>query len=298
MTVVLAVVFFLLGAEAQNYALRYNSTTFPGRVITNSGREECPPAEQLEAVRGEVQTNVSALLRTLTFDASFNVSQYCGSGAWTRTVYINMTNTSQQCPGTFREYSSPVRTCGRRTGPASCDSATFSVNGARYSRVCGRVIAYQIGHPDAFYGGLVQGQSIDGYYVDGVSITHGSPRQHIWSFAGSPAETYTSQSTVLCPCSNTGVTSPNPPTFVGNDYFCETANNGSCCPSGHFFAGDPLFDGQGCGSTSTCCSFNNPPWFSKQLPTPTTDSIEVRVCDQQSTSTDDTPFQIIELYIQ
>ena len=175
MTVVLAVVFFLLGAEAQNYALRYNSTTFPGRVITSSGREECPPAEQLEAVRGEVQTNVSALLRTLSFDVSFNVSQYCGSGAWTRIVYINMTNTSQQCPGTFREYSSP---------------------------------------------------------------------------------------------------------------------------DGQFFASDPLFDGQGCGSTGTCCSFNNPPWFSKQLPTPTTDSIEVRVCDQQPTTTDDTPFQSIELYIQ
>ena len=297
MKFVFAVAFCLLGAEAQQSPLRYNSTRFPEWVITNSGRAGCPPAEQLEAVRNEVQRNVSALLRTLSFDESSGVSQYCGSGVWTRVVYINMTNTNQQCPGTFREYSSPVRTCGRRAGPASCDSATFSVNGARYSRVCGRVIAYQIGHPDAFVGGLSQGQSINGYYVDGISITHGSPRQHIWSFAGTPAETYTLGS-LLCPCSNTRIASPDPPAFVGNDYFCETANHGSCCPNGQFFASDPLFDGQGCGSTSTCCSFNNPPWFSKQLPTTTTDSIEVRVCDQQSTSVDDTPFQIIELYIQ
>lgn len=288
---------FLLGAfltEAQEPLLRYNSTTIPARVISNDGRESCPPADQREAARSEVIANVSALLRTV----SVNVSQYCGRGSWSRVVYINMTDNSQQCPGTFREYSTPVRTCGRRTtSVGSCDSATFSVNGARYNRVCGRVIAYQIGSPDAFYPGITEGRSIDSYYLDGISITHGSPRQHIWSFAASPTETYTLP-TRICPCSNTGVQDRNPPSFVGSDYFCETGDTGGCCRSGYFFASDPLFDGQGCGSTSTCCSFNNPPWFSKQLPTTTTNNIEVRVCSNERTSIDDVPFQILELYIQ
>ena len=26
--------------------------------------------------------------------------------------------------------------------------------------------------------------SINGFYMDGVSITHGSPRNHIWSYVG------------------------------------------------------------------------------------------------------------------
>ena len=213
-------------------------------------------------------------------------------------MHINMTDNSQQCPGTFREYSTPVRTCGRRTtSTGSCDSATFSVNGARYNRVCGRVIAYQIGSPDAFYPGISEGRTIDSYYLDGISITHGSPRQHIWSFAASPTETYTLPNRI-CPCSHTGIQDRNPPSFVGNDYFCETGDTATCCRSGYFFASDPLFDGQGCGSTSTCCSFNNPPWFSKQLPTTTTNNIEVRVCSNERTSTDDVPFQILELYIQ
>ena len=102
----------------------------------------------------------------------------------------------------------------------------------------------------------------------------------------------------LCPCSSSLVNASNPPSFVGNDYFCETGDPGNSCRNGYFFAADPLFDGQGCGSTSTCCSFNSPPWFSKQLLTATTDNIEVRVCSDEPTSSDDVSFQVLELYIQ
>ena len=28
-----------------------------------------------------------------------------------------------------------------------------------------------------------EGQTIDGYYVEGISITYGNPRQHIWTYA-------------------------------------------------------------------------------------------------------------------
>ena len=301
---IFVVLFVLLGAfftEAQQSPLRYNSTTFPARIITNNGTEGCPPAEQREAVRNEIKTNVSDVLLTLRTAIPDNVSQYCGGGAWTRIVHINMTDTTQQCPGTFREYTSPVRTCGRRTtSSGSCDSATFSVNSARYSRVCGRVIAYQVGSPSAFWPFLTSrsgATSIDGFYLDGISITHGLPRQHIWSFAASPSETYSGRND-LCPCSSSLVTASNPPSFVGNDYFCETGDPSNCCRHGYFFADDPLFDGHGCGSTSSCCSFNSPPWFSKQLLNATTDNIEVRVCSDEASSNDDVPFQILELYIQ
>ena len=60
-------------------------------------------------------------------------------------------------------------------------------------------------------------------------------------------------------------------------YFCDTGNRGGD-PFGSFLADDPLWDGAGCTSTSTCCTFNNPLWFHKQLPSATTDDIEMRVC--------------------
>lgn len=39
-----------------------------------------------------------------------------------------------------------------------------------------------------------------------------------------------------------------------------------------------------------------PPWFSVDLPNPTTDDIEVRIC--AGNSDEDTPIGLLELYIQ
>ena len=41
-----------------------------------------------------------------------------------------------------------------------------------------RVIGYQFGSTDAFCSNIDQA-----YYVDGISITHGSPCNHIWTYA-------------------------------------------------------------------------------------------------------------------
>ena len=39
--------------------------------------------------------------------------------------------------------------------------------------------------------------------------------------------------------------------------------------SSAFYIDDPLWDGEGCCSTSSCCEFNSPLWFCKSLPYPT-----------------------------
>ena len=59
--------------------------------------------------------------------------------------------------------------------------------------------------------------------MDGVSITHGGePRQHIWSYAASHSENSVKYSLGNCPCSfQQGST---PPSFVGNNYYCESGN--------------------------------------------------------------------------
>ena len=50
---------------------------------------------------------------------------------------------------------------------------------------------------------------------------------------------------------------------------------------------DPLWDGRGCILSNPCCSFNNPPWFYKQLPQPTTDDLEMRVCRDEDVGNED-----------
>ena len=64
----------------------------------------------------------------------------------------------------------------------------------------------------------------------------------------------------------------------------------------HFYPDDPLWDGQDCRTSSTCCSFNTPPYFTKLLPNPTTDDIEARIC--QKDNNDDSPVELVELYVQ
>ena len=88
------------------------------------------------------------------------------------------------------------------------------------------------------------------------------------------------------------------PSFVGNDYLCDTGIRGSSWAWNHFYADDPLWDGQGCESNSTCCEFNSPPWFCKQLPQPTTDDIEMRICYAASAGNDDTPFEKVDVYVR
>ena len=178
-----------------------------------------------------------------------------------------------------------------------CDSVTYSSLGIPYSQVCGRLVGYQFGSTEAFwYYNNRRGTTIDDPYVDGgVSITHGNPREHIWTLACGHSQNKVSTHDCRCNNGNQGVLVPP---WVGDDYFCDSGNPNPT-ESGGFFSDDPLWDGAGCGSTTTCCDFNSPPWFCKQLDGPTTNGIEIRLCgDESASSNEDTPIQLIEIYVQ
>ena len=200
--------------------------------------------------------------------------------------------------------------CGRTSYTTSngVETITFTSHGREYNRVCGRIYGQQNGHPDGFNANY----NINSYYVDGVSVTHGYPRNHIWSFAG----TYRKES-------STG----NIPSFVGNDYFCDSdyydytgyytiytyrtyydsfthtyrstvdsTRTGSRILTSQ--SSSPLWAGGYCSGVASgpCCGdVNNPPWFVKELSESTSDDIEVRLMGM---SNEDTPIELIELYIQ
>ena len=217
-----------------------------------------------------------------------------GTGGWRRVVYLNMTGPNTNCPSGWQLTSHSKRACGRvsTSYSLSCDSVFFPVGGGDYSSVCGSVIAYQDGTMDAFEQyDEEQVTTIEGAYVCGVSLTHGSPQQHIWTFAAGAYEALPIYNDV-CPCDamiNIAV-----PSFVGGDYFCESgANSGSTTG---FHPDDPLWDGEGCSSSSSFCSYNEPPYFTKQLPSPTSDPIEARLCRWDTI--DDSPVEFMELYVK
>ena len=151
-------------------------------------------------------------------------SETCGRSGWRRVALINMTDPSQDCPQGFNLSDYFVRSCSRvENGFNDCsNSVTFSVD-SEYSQVCGRATAYRFGQHSAFFGYNVGVRDIDEAYVDGLSLTHGSPRTHIWTFAsglfnGMSGDLF---GAFRCPCDFNNTYNSTPP-YVGDDYFCDS----------------------------------------------------------------------------
>ena len=100
----------------------------------------------------------------------------------------------------------------------------------------------------------------------------------------------------VCPCDAS--VNINVPPFVGEDYFCESGLNGPWAGLSILHPDDPLWDGENCLPSSSCCSLHGPPYFTKQLPDPTNDDIEARICLRDSATLDNIAIELVELYVQ
>lgn len=152
---------------------------------------------------------------------------------------------------------------------------------------------YQKGSTDAFRPGLGR-VSINDPYLDGISITYGLPRKHIWSYGVGLSES-TSDRHYICPCSQYhGVF---PPSFVHDHYYCESGNTGEIT-TGTYFTSDPLWDGKGCSGNDNCCTEPNMPWFYHQIPLTSNEDLEARVCYDELFDNESVLVKKLQLYVQ
>ena len=238
----------------------------------------------------EFNTNINDLTSLLLQNTDMEPQLNCGPGLWRQAAHLNMSDSSQQCPCVWREYDrSGIRACGRPVSSnGGCATNRYLISN-HYSRVCGRVIGYQVGSPDAFR------QVSNKENFDGVNITSGDQRHHVWSYVSSVSESQLSNTILDCPCSTTNGHAPPP--AIGDNYYCESGNPTTDWQFNQLFTQDKLWDGQQC--EGTCCNTTmSPPWFSVQLPAPTTDMIEVSICGDESTDNEDTPIELLEIYVQ
>ena len=219
-------------------------------------------------------------------------TEHCGvTGGWMRVANLDMTNSGNKCPSGFKKIHSNRRMCVK-SAHTGCSSVLFRTYGKTYGRVCGRARGYGYYSPDAF-GKHTGPKNIDSHYVDGLSITYGSPRKHLWTYAAGLREIKANEGDT-CPCANSPGYSP--PSFVGNDFYCESANQGPW--ERQWYTHDPLWDGHGCPKGNNCCANPGLPWFCKTLPIQSTDDIEARLCLDQSTADEDVGLELLEIYIQ
>ena len=219
---------------------------------------------------------------------------HCGisSPNWRRVVYIDGTQGPGQCPSGLMEHAHSInqRACGRSTWFASgCSSVTYPAGGI-YTNICGRVRGYQFYSPNGFEPS--RGNSINAPYVDGISITRGNPRQHVWTYTAYWYEGY-----VNCPCGQTNTSDySGVPDFVGRDFYCETAFATSY-GSERIAWENPLWDGAGstCGTGGQCCATFG--WFHKTVHPSTSDHIEVRWCGDQPKRNEDVLTELVEIWV-
>ena len=221
-----------------------------------------------------VMSELRAMNETLNILKYQSYSSKCGIIASWRRIASFDTTRGDSCPTGLRTVtntSTNQRACGR-TVSKGCTSLQFSPNGI-YTNVCGRVRGYQYHEPEAFETGT---NSIDSHYLHGVSITHGTPRTHLWSYVVGQSEQYSRTTTHRCPCARPDPTDrSNVPSFVGEDFYCESGFSGTR-DENRIAWEDPLWDGQGCFATGNQCC-NRYGWFHREIPA-TSDNIEVRWC--------------------
>ena len=107
----------------------------------------------------------------------------CGdvTGGWMRATYIDMTNVSNTCPqGLTYTVASSTRMCTRsHSNSFDCSSVPFPTHGVPYTKVCGRARGYQYYATYAFRNYNYGQTTLDSPYVSGLSVTYGSPRNHV-----------------------------------------------------------------------------------------------------------------------
>ena len=146
---------------------------------------------------------------------------------------------------------------------------------------------YQFGSPDGFLGG-----NIDNVYVDGVSITRGRPRNHVWTYAIGFRQYNPSPSPHTCPSTGSG---RGQSSFVGDKYFCSSGNPGPQWSPELYPTPLPaniLGDCADCG--------NNDLFFCTKLDESTTDDLEVRVCTDGADLVNDEDIRIesMDFYVR
>ena len=210
---------------------------------------------------------------------------------WERLAYSNLSDPNEGCPGSSFNLveTGAARYCVKSVDGYGCSSWVIDpVQPVR--RVYGRVIGIQVGTGD-----IRSDLNIEDPYLDGVSLTYGEQgsRQHIWSFMS-----YTSEFYNQCPCSTDSPTAP--PSFVGDNYYCESGANTMVVPGTMAFPNDPLWDGLLCRETEIpCCAGDMPPpWFYRELNTPTSERFELRICTDSGTHDESVGVQLVDIYIQ
>lgn len=191
-------------------------------------------------------------------------------GGWTQ--LINWT-INEDCPDDWIN-AEDFSACVRDLNEAGVRSTLISNLNIEYAQIRGYLKGVQFNSTDAF-GGRNGEFDLESHYVDGVSLTWGTPRHHIWTYAAGMTDDTSLQQDYACPCRGGAL----PPEFVGGHFYCESGNP-ELTKEPIWYDEDPLWNGN--GFLEDCSSPGDPSWFTRTLSTPLNEPIEARLSANQA----------------
>lgn len=205
-----------------------------------------------------------------------DVSLTCGGvkGGWARVINETFPHPINKCPlGFVLAYFYGMALCARAYTSPGCSVMRYPTNRLSYSRLCGKITGAQLRSSDGFtryYNNrrFFNTMPLNSAYLDGISLTHGGFKRHIWSFAA--LHRYSK-----CSCST------DKPAFVSSHFSCDQDE-----VSSHI-----LWDGLECPA-------HNKEWFYRNLIYSTSDDIEVRICRDEERQNEDIFIKTIEIFVQ
>ena len=268
-----------------------------GMLQTNPGKS-CDDIYQINKASRGVSDNYWVNTTTGVHRVYCDMELECGGhkGGWMRIADLDPSR-GDDCPSGWTKITTPVAACKAPNSAPGCYPTHFSTLAIPYGKVCGMTVGYQTqgGGPDGFYAYQSPTKSINDPYVDGVSITYSTPRKHLWTYAIGYTDS-NNNNNYNCPCSQ--YPGHLPPSFVHDNYYCESGIQPDNSPVQGVYIDDPLWDGEGCTNGNSCCSEPNQPWFYRQVQLTATEDIETRICRDEVANDEDVLIKELQLYVQ
>ena len=220
-------------------------------------------------------------------------------GGWTRIANV----VEGECPQGWESIITPTteesvcRAGNEFDDDDGCSSTNFSVRGHVFNKIYGYALGYQKGRTWGFSSYYSSTHNIDQQYLDGLSITLGNPRQHIWSYGAGISKTSYINKAYNCPCSS--FHNEVVPNFVRDHYYCESGASNNPSRS-EYITDNVLWDGKDCAEGNSCCAQLQMPYFIRTLPFPvngTTDYVEARLCQDTSFNFGSVVIKEMQLFI-
>ena len=90
------IIIFIASVDLQQFVVAQTQQMITPKVVAGSGIGQCPLQGERRAAIDDISNGIMDILQLR--------EHQCGDGMWYRIAYLNVSDSSQQCPSVWRDY--------------------------------------------------------------------------------------------------------------------------------------------------------------------------------------------------